>query len=246
MLTANRRDRVKHFINTELMAPNAMTVPVDPAIVREFADLAASDDPGPGFRTVTPWKDISDMRWISADTLDAFDRYEDAFWRMGIAEHVRQYLDLDREVRFYTGFLHTRHRCREANPHVDWKKTNNEGFTLITPVSGPDPQRRLLYQTMTGETASYEYRDGEAIIFGDHFTHTSPPGEADAPVTLLVFNFGSDKMAHWEKLARTQQRQCPLVQRPDGRFIRVDPYVGLIDQTEAVDRRDLENNGAVQ
>jgi len=59
-------------------------------------------------------------------------------------------------------------------------------------------------------------------------------------VSLLVFNFGTDKMDHWEKLVRTQQRQCPLVQRPDGKFIKVDPSFGLNDPNMALERGELD------
>ena len=231
---------MKHFINKELLAPNVLTVPVDFEIVREFMDLALSEDPGPDYYTLVPWAQTNDIRWISAATPSAFHRFEEAFRRMAVAHHVREYVDLESEVRFYTGFLHTRRKCKEMNLHVDWVKTNNEGFTLITPICGPENQLKLAYQSMTGEVAEYRYTLGEAIIFGDHFTHSSPAGVADSPVSLLVFNFGTDKMEHWEKLVRTQQRQCPLVQRPDGKFIMVDPGKGLVDPNMALDRHDLD------
>ena len=231
---------MKQFINTDLLAPNVMTVPVDYEIVREFTDLARNEKPGADYYTMVPWAATNDIRWISAASRAAFDKFQDAFERMAIADHVREYLDIDRDVRFYTGFLHTRQKCTEINLHVDWVKTNNEGFTLITPICGPKDHLKLAYQTMTGEIAEYDYKPGEAIIFGDHFTHSSPAGVSDEPVSLLVFNFGTDKMDHWEKLVRTQQRQCPLVQRPDGKFIKVDPSFGLSDPDMALERGDLD------
>ena len=231
---------MKHFINKELLAPNVLTVPVDFDIVREFMDLAVSAEPGPDYFTLVPWEKISDICWISAATPTAFDRFHDAFRRLGVADHVREYLDIEDDVRFYTGFLHTRRECKETNLHVDWTRTNNEAFTLITPICGPETQQKLIYQTMTGELAEYRYKPGEAIIFGDHFTHSSPAGVSESPLSLLVFNFGTDKMEHWDKLLRTQGRQCPLVQRPDGKFIKVDPLQGTIDPTIGIDRHDLD------
>jgi hypothetical protein len=236
----SRRSDLKHFINKELLAPNALTVPVDFEIVREFTDLAVTNDLGADYFSLVPWSEFSDIRWISAATPVAFDRFQDAFHRMGVADHVREYLDLEDDVRFYTGFLHTRRECKEINLHVDWVRTNNEGFTLITPICGPQDEQRLMYQTMTGEIAEYRYKLGEAIIFGDYFTHSSPVGVSETPVSLLVFNFGTDKMDHWEKLVWTQQRQCPLVQRPDGKFIRIDPSMGLSDPSMAIARSDLD------
>jgi hypothetical protein len=238
--TGNGESDVKHFINKELLAPNVLTIPVDFDIVREFTELALSDDPGPNYFTLVPWPEISDIRWISAATPIAFDRFQDAFRRMGVADHVRDYLDLEDDVRFYTGFLHTRRECKEANLHVDWTRTNNEAFTLITPIYGPQSEQKLIYQTMTGELVEYDYKPGEAIVFGDHFTHSSPAGTLKSPLSLLVFNFGTDRMVHWEKLLRTQGRQCPLVQRPDGKFIHVEPLKWAVDPGLGVDRHELD------
>jgi len=80
---------------------------------------------------------------------------------------------------------------------------------------------------------------GEAIIFGDHFIHATPVGSSETPFTLLAFNFGTDKLDHWEKLLQTQGRQCPLVQRPDGKFVKVDPWKGIDASEPAFDRCDL-------
>jgi len=38
-------------------------------------------------------------------------------------------------------------------------------------------------------------------------------------VVLLSFTFGTDKMDHWERIARTGAYQGNLVRRPDGSFI---------------------------
>lgn len=232
-------EAMKHFINKELLAPNVLTVPVDFEIVREFTDLALSDDPGPDYFTLAPWAKFNDIRWISAATPTAFDRFQNAFERLAVADYVREYLDIEKDVRFYTGFLHTRRETRETNLHVDWIKTNNEAFTLLTPICGPESGQKLVYRKMTGEIAEYSYKWGEAIIFGDHFIHSSPAGVSETPLSLLVFNFGTDKMEHWEKLLRTQGRQCPLVQRPDGKFIRVDPWKGA-DEAVPMDRWELD------
>jgi hypothetical protein len=218
---------LRHFINHQLLAPNVLTVPVDMSIIREFEELARTANPGPDYFTLVPWKDITDIRWISAASEHAFRKFESAFERLDIARHVRDYLDLEREARFYAGFLHTRSECKELNFHVDWALTNNEGFTFITPLYGYEKQQKLLYKKLTGEIAEYLYKPGEAIIFGDHFVHSAPVGSWDPPFTQLAFNFGTDKMEHWSKLVKTQGKQCPLVQRPDGTFMTVeDPRRG--------------------
>jgi hypothetical protein len=89
---------LKHFLNHEMLAPNVLTVPADLDVVNEFAELGRSADPGPDYCTVMPWKKMTDLRWISA-TERSFAIFQSAFERRDVARHVREYLDLDREVR---------------------------------------------------------------------------------------------------------------------------------------------------
>ncbi len=208
---------MKHFINHELVAPNVMTVRVDRLIVAEFKPLGSDPLDETAFATARPpWN--SDVRWISAVTPDAFAIFQSAFDRMGIAAHVAPCLDLDREVRLYSGFLVVRSACSEPNFHLDWVKTNNEAFTLMTPVTDNARDFGLLYKQLPGETAEYDYKVGEAIIFGDHFEHSTKPGRSPDPVVLLRFTFGTDKMEHWEKIRATAGHQSRMVRRPDGEF----------------------------
>ena len=209
---------MKHFLNAELAAPNVLTVEVDPDIVREFHPL--SRDPlskSSCSATRPPWS--SDVRWIAPNSIEAFTRFESAFRRLGIAPFVEPYLDLDKEVRLYAGFLVVRSACEKTNFHLDWEKTNNEAFTLITPVTDNADGFGLLYRKLSGEIAEYEYKMGEAIIFGDHFVHSTKPGQSDDPVVLLSFTFGTDKMAHWDKIVKTAGYQSKLVRQPDGKFM---------------------------
>jgi len=215
---------MKHFLNHEMLAPNVLTIPVDTAVVDEFAELAGTAQSDADYCIFRPpWG--SDIRWISAQTESAFGLFQSAFDRLDIARHVAEFLDLDGDVRLYAGFLHTRSRCSETNFHVDWGLTNNEAFTLLTPVGGAEGQR-LLYRKLTGEIAEYAYKPGEAIVFGDHFTHSTPLGSWDPPFTLLVFNFGTDKMEHWDKIVKTTGRQCRLIRRPDGVLETLDQGAG--------------------
>jgi hypothetical protein len=212
---------MKHFMNHDLMAPNVMRIPVDATIVDEFAPLAREAGAGRGYRRYRPsWS--SDIRWISADCPETFEQFDSAFDRLGVANHVETYLDLDKGVRLYAGFLHVRSECSETNFHVDWDKTNNEAFTLITPVTDNSNGFGLLYRQLDGTVAEYEYRRGEALIFGDHFIHSTKPGRSEEPVVLLTFNFGTDKMVHWDKIVRTTGRQTAMLRTPDGELKRID------------------------
>lgn len=209
---------MKHFINPELLAPNVLTMSVDPSIVGEFEAMAEGPLDEQEFATLRPrWK--SDIRWISAATAEAFNRFQSAFDRLGIAERVAPYLDLDRGVRLYSGFLVIRSNCLEPDFHVDWVKTNNEAFTLMTPISGNADGFGLLYKSLQGDVAEYDYKPGEAIVFGDHFVHSTRPGRSERPVALLCFTFGTDKMEHWDKIRATAGYQSRMVRRPDGKFV---------------------------
>ena len=210
---------MKHFLNAEMLSANAKTIPVDPEIVAEFAE--PSRLPG---RLVTiaagakRWK--SDIEWISADDEEAFVAFESAFNRLGIPAQAAPYLDLDREVRLFSGFLVIRSRCVDTYFHTDWRGLNNEAFTVLTPVTDNTSDFGLLYKKVTGETGEYSYRPGEAILFGDNFEHSTKPGQSDKPVVLLCFQFGTDKMKHWPAITQQLYTQATQLRRPDGVLIR--------------------------
>lgn len=209
---------MKHFLNEELLAPNVLTVAVDRSMVEQFLSLGRSTHLPPGFAAARPpWN--SDIRWISATTPEAFAMFEAAFRQLGVAAHVAPFLDLDAGVSLYAGFLVVRSQCAEPDFHVDWDKTDNEAFTLITPVSDNVADFGLLYRRLDGGTGEHEYRAGEAIVFGDHFVHSTKPGRSAEPVVLLSFTFGTDKMEHWDRIARTAGYQSKMVRRPDGEFV---------------------------
>lgn len=218
---------MKHFLNQEMLAPNVLTVPVDANVVQELEAFCRSTGEQAGLSVFRPaWS--SDIRWIGAETEDAFAAFQSVFDRLDVSRHVREYVDLDRDVRLYAGFLHTRSRCTDTDFHVDWMLTNNEAFTLLTPLPNGS-ESTLLYKRIDGEITGYAYRPGEAIIFGDHFTHSTPIGVWDPPFTMLVLNFGTDKVQHWDKIKRTVGRQCNLLQRPDGSFERPQQPEGSVD-----------------
>ncbi len=214
---------MKHFINPDFLAPNVLTIPVDPVIPREFASIGKTDSGSQDYcRVQPPWD--SDILWISAATPAAFACFESAFDRLGVAGHVAPYLDLERNVRLYAGFLVTRSVCDAPAFHCDWIKTNNEAFTFMTPVSDNSEGFGLLYRKLDGEIGEYDYKSGEGIVFGDHFVHSTKPGRSDDPVVLLCFTFGTDKMVHWEKILTTAGSQGRLVRRPDGKFQTLESH----------------------
>jgi hypothetical protein len=126
----------------------------------------------------------------------------------------------------YAGFLVIRSKCTAPSFHVDWVDANNEGFNFLTPISSHGADFGLLYKRTNGEVAHYDYRRGEGLIIGDRFVHSTAPGQADEPVALLSFTFGSDKMEYWPTILNSIGYQSVLARQPDGAFYRA-PKVPL-------------------
>ena len=213
---------MKHFLNRDMLAPNVSTFRVDPTVIESFSDLEGLAG---RFSSVAPQHWRSDIEWVSAADEETFAIFQSAFDALGIAIHAKPYLDLDKEVRLYAGFLVVRSGCTDTDFHVDWVETNNEAFTCLMPVSTNARGFGLLYKKLTGEIAEYEYTVGEAIAFGENFEHSTKPGRTEQPITLLCFEYGTDKMEHWPNILRTVGRQVTHLRRPDGRFVTVNSNV---------------------
>ena len=211
---------MKQFINVDLMAPNVLRVSVDLGTNSSLLQICSDKLDSRNFAQVSPDWD-SDIRWVSARSPEAFSAFQSEFDRLGIAAHVEPYLDLDKAVRLFSGFLVERSFCRGPNFHLDWINTNNEAFTFLTPLTGNSDGFGLLYKRIDGTTGEYAYKIGEALIIGDGFVHSTKPGRSTEPVVLLSFTFGTDKMEHWKKIARTAANQGELTRRPDGAFQRI-------------------------
>ena len=211
-----------NFFNPAFDAPNVVEVDLDPTVLAEFCTfLQTSFNPLDFSNISPPWN--SDIRWISPSNRQSFDFFEARFQRFGLAELVRPWLDLESRVIMYSGFIVMRSVCEQADLHVDWCKTNNQAFTCLTPLTDHSPDFGLIYQRKDGSTATYTYRPGKALVFGEHFLHSTRPGQSDQPVVLLSFTFGTDKMHYWEAIAETAAAQGTLVRRPDGSFQETIP-----------------------
>jgi hypothetical protein len=162
----------------------------------------------------------SDIQWISVDTQAAYEFFCSRFTKLCIQKHVAAYIDYQKELVVYSAFLVTRSVCGNPNFHVDWVGGNNDAFTMLTPISDNASKFRLLYKNMFGHTLEYSYNLGKALIFGDHFLHSSATDKLDAPLVLLSYTFGTDKMARWDAISETATKQGDMFRRPDGQFIR--------------------------
>jgi hypothetical protein len=194
----------------------AWTLKVDPAVVREFLPFVRRR-PSRHFSVVRPrWN--SDIRWIGPRSSDAYRLFESTFERLLISRQVAPMLDVDHQPRIYAGFLVTRRRCRKPDFHVDWRDTDRQAFTLMTPASENASDFGLLYLDDSGSTREYDYTPGEAIFFSDGFAHSTKPGSSHEPVVLLCFTFGTDRMRYWDRIRATSGSQSALMCRPDGQF----------------------------
>ena len=211
---------MKAFVNEDMSAPNVLRVPIDLTITRQLGPIVRSRLARLKlFSQSPPWR--SDVRWYSARFERDFHRFRSVFDRLDVARHVEPYLDLRHAVRMYNGFLVVRSSCTEPDFHVDWRDTNNEAFTLLTPLTENCSGFGLLYKKLDGTVAEYDYKLGEALIFGDDFVHSTKPGISEEPVVLLCFNFGTDRMEHWAGIERTAAHQSLMICRPDGEFQRL-------------------------
>jgi hypothetical protein len=205
-----------YFTDSELEAPNVLRVKVDVNIVQELQFLLEEAlDPANYHVSIPDWE--GDLRWISPNSIQSYKRFQSVFYRLGVPDHVIQYLDMKHTVRMYSGFLVVRSAISEPNFHVDWEETKNQAFTLLTPLPGSAEGAGLLYHKIDGSIEEYIYTQGEAIIFGEDFYHSSKPQVSTRPCALLSFTFGTDKMEYWDQMSNATE-QGNLYRLPDGTF----------------------------
>ncbi len=202
--------------STQLNFPDAMRIPVDAAVVDRL--VAQLDLDGDGIGAVRPdWG--SDLVWLSGRDAHHVKLFEQVFEALGVADHVRDRLDLKHAPRLYSGFILRRSRCEVAAFHTDWRGTQRQAFTFLTAVGHGSGEFGLLYHDRDDRIVSYDYRPDEGILFGDDFNHSTRPGASDVPVTLLCFEFGTDRMRYWPQIFGCIDGQSLLIRRPDGKLI---------------------------
>jgi hypothetical protein len=190
---------------------------VDFSKIRHLKERFQSDEHAHKYAVTSPdWS--SDIKWISPNTIDEFKLFDRLFRDLGVADAVREYVDFEKEIRFFAGYFVTRSICEKADFHLDWFDANNEGFTLITPLTSNAGDHGLLYERKDGSIGEYRYEIGQAILFGDHFIHSTKPGKSDAPIVLFSMTFGTDKNEHLEKVSRSIFYAANIVRLPNGHF----------------------------
>lgn len=74
------------------------------------------------------------------------------------------------------------------------------------------------YRKRDGSIGEYEYKTGEAIIFGDHSCTRQSRGSRRAR-SCSVVHVRHRQARAWEKIARTAGQQGNLMRLPDGKFL---------------------------
>jgi hypothetical protein len=196
---------------------NSFAIPVDRSAVAHFANSVRTYR----LRRVKPyggWN--SDLEWLSTTSRSRFRAFEQAFVRLGIAEHIRHMLDLDQAPRLYSGFVMQRSFCEAPHYHTDWKRCDRQAWTFITPISDARPDFGLLFKSADGSVRDYHYVQGEGVLIGDDALHSPMPCNAETPLQMLCFTFGTDKMEYWPRIDDCHSGQSVLTRRADGRFVR--------------------------
>ena len=223
--------RAKHWIDPALRAVNVREVEVPaPVLARlePFVPEVRAMTPTKGtmraggydFSVVHPMGWGSDILWIAQADRAGFAFFDAIFADLGLAETFAPHIACDRAPVLYSGFFVTRSRSDTPAWHYDWDGGDNQGFTLIAPISANCAELGIVYADVRGAEAAYAYRPGKGLVFGDRFYHSTAPGRTQQPTVFLSLTFGTDRMDNWDRLAATAGQQGMLHRRPDGVFMR--------------------------
>lgn len=157
--------------------------------------------------------------WISCNNLQTHALYQRFYAQLEIDDDVKKLLDYDSEIVVYCGFFVVGDRAPVPNWHVDYEPGAN-AYTLITPLYKPAPGHgNLLYKHANGRVDTHTYHLNEAVIFGDHFMHsTQPYPKTDSLRVMLSLTFGTDKMTYWDALKKTIAGQSEHLMLPNGKW----------------------------
>ena len=155
--------------------------------------------------------------WVSNNNWHTYGLFRDLFDALDIKESVKGLVDYKDDITLYSGFFVVGDRGDTEHWHVDYHPGAN-AYTLITPLFDLQPgQGNLLYRNSDRVAQTYPYKVGEAIIFGDQFSHTTEPyPRTDGPRVLLSLQFGTDKPVHWNILKKTIASQSLFLVLPCG------------------------------
>lgn len=156
------------------------------------------------------------LLWISSDDHVTYQVFKNLYDALNIEAEIKKLIDYDQHIVVYSGFFVVGDHLDKELWHVDYFDNAN-AFTLISPLFDLDAQHgRLLYADEQQVRQRYEYKTGEAIIFGDTFLHTTEPYPKNKPRVLFSLAFGTDKTQYWEILEKTIGAQSRFMYLPCG------------------------------
>ena len=210
------------YYNSNLNAVNVFKSKISKRTIKSvekfFNENVKGNIDNTDFNTVSPsWN--SDIKWISVNTRYMYDEFLNIFKSINL-DIFNEIIDLKKEIRCYSVFFVTRTKCNKPNFHTDFNKTGNNGFTLMTPLTNIDNDKKghLLYKDKDGKERVYKYKRGECIIFGDSFVHSTQPYK-NKEVTFLCFTFGSDKKNYWKNIFQSIGTQQKNIMRYDKKYV---------------------------
>lgn len=157
------------------------------------------------------------LLWISNNNAHTYNLFRSFMTELDIMDDIKALVDFENHIEVYCGFFVVGKKMDRGTWHKDYVDGAN-AYTLITPLFELDKSHgQLMYKDDKSSIKIYEYKMGEAIVFGDGFEHaTQPYPETDTLRVMLSFTFGTDKAAYWNILKQTIELQSNYMILPCG------------------------------
>lgn len=157
------------------------------------------------------------LLWISNNNAHTYNLFKSFMTELDIMDDIKTLVDFENHIEVYCGFFVVGKKMDRETWHKDYVDGAN-AYTLITPLFELDKSHgQLMYKDEISATKTYQYKMGEAIVFGEGFEHaTKPYPETDTLRVMLSFTFGTDKAAYWNVLKETIEHQSNYMILPCG------------------------------
>ena len=214
------------FFNKKLNSNNVLEVDINLEKLKKWEIIKSSYIWGTN-KDIFSTKDFTpikpqwggDMEWISANNMNTYKIFLDAFVSCGFDKILNNIIEYKNRLRLYAGFFLKRSSSKK-NFHCDWtNRLQNNAFTLLTPLYQEEDALHLLYKDNSGDECKYKYKVGKGILFGSDFVHSTEPGTSMNPSILLCFQFGTDIPTYNKAVHSAMGTQTPFMILPDGQCV---------------------------
>lgn len=157
------------------------------------------------------------LLWLSSNSENSYQLFHRFFMQLAIESDLKELVDYHEQIVMYCGFFVIGNRAPYHHWHVDYQPGAN-AYTLITPLfSLSEEHGHLAYKIDKEHRDIYRYRSGEAIVFGDRFSHATEIYSPTNHLRILVsMTFGTDKLEYWEIIKKTVTNQSLYIIMPCG------------------------------